>query len=591
MFGALLYLRLTSLKNRLLSRVKRLRQPKYLAGGIVGALWFWFTFLRPLGSARGAGGGARRQAMAQVAQVLPIDWLPLAAAFGAVILLLIVVLAWAVPGDTGGLLFSEAEIAFLFPAPMTRRALIHYKLISSQFAIFFTSLFFALVSNRWSFLGGNAATHAVGWWAILSTLNLHFAGAALARLRLARRGVDATRRRWFVLGGGGVILVATAAWVWGGLPAPTTGETTDFAQFTQYLVSVASHGPLGWLLWPFRLVLGPFLAADLPGFFLALGPVLLLMAAHYYLVLRMETDFEEASIALAQKRATVVAAVRSGNYRFGRGAKARRGPFRLADTGRPELAFLWKNLLSTAPYLNRRTFLWCGTAILVGCTWLRAHAEWRALSLTAGIIGLIAAGYILFLGPQLARQDIRSDLANADILKIYPLPGWQVILGELLTPAVILTSLLWLALLAAGLSFQPLGVTWLTPALRVTLAACLGALAPVLMTLQLLVPNAATLVFPAWAQSTRTRGGGIDVMGQRLIFVFGQFLVIVVVLLPAAAAAALLVFATQWLVGPVVAVMFATVAVLAVLIGEIWCALWWLGGRFEKLDLSAELRP
>jgi hypothetical protein len=39
------------------------------------------------------------------------------------------------------------------------------------------------------------------------------------------------------------------------------------------------------------------------------------------------------------------------------------------------------------------------------------------------------------------------------------------------------------------------------------------------------------------------------------------------------------------------AVILAAVAVILVLAGEIWCALWWLGERFEKLDLSSELRP
>ncbi len=39
MLGALLYLRLTSLKNLLLSRLRRLRQPKYLLGAAVGVAY------------------------------------------------------------------------------------------------------------------------------------------------------------------------------------------------------------------------------------------------------------------------------------------------------------------------------------------------------------------------------------------------------------------------------------------------------------------------------------------------------------------------------------------------------------------------
>jgi len=52
-------------------------------------------------------------------------------------------------------------------------------------------------------------------------------------------------------------------------------------------------------------------------------------------------------------------------------------------------------------------------------------------------------------------------------------------------------------------------------------------------------------------------GGGIDLMGQRLIFVFGQIFIIVLALIPAVATAGILIFATQWLFGPAIAVTFA----------------------------------
>jgi hypothetical protein len=61
--------------------------------------------------------------------------------------------------------------------------------------------------------------------------------------------------------------------------------------------------------------------------------------------------------------------------------------------------------------------------------------------------------------------------------------------------------------------------------------------------------------------------------------------------LPAALAAFALIFATQWLIGLVAAIILATVSVLVVLAAEVGCALWWLGERFERLDISAELRP
>ena len=43
--------------------------------------------------------------------------------------------------------------------------------------------------------------------------------------------------------------------------------------------------------------------------------------------------------------------------------------------------------------------------------------------------------------------------------------------------------------------------------------------------------------------------------------------------------------------GNFTAVRDLALAVRVILLAEIGCGLWWLGGRFEKFDLSAELRP
>jgi hypothetical protein len=99
-------------------------------------------------------------------------------------------------------------------------------------------------------------------------------------------------------------------------------------------------------------------------------------------------------------------------------------------------------------------------------------------------------------------------------------------------------------------------------------------------------------VATAWPAKTaiRTPAAGIDLMGQRLIFGFGQVLVVLLALIPAVIAAGLLGFIVQAFAGPAVAVAVATVAVILVLIGELWCGVWLVGRRFETLDL-VEARP
>jgi ABC-2 type transport system permease protein len=590
MLGALLYLRLTSLRNLLRVRLLRLRQPKYLVGAIVGGAYFWFFFLRRAILPATSGAGLPRGAAAEL-QALPLMFI-------AVPILLLglkrVIEAWIAPDDKPGLAFTEAEVAFLFPAPLTRRMLVHFKLLGSQVTILISSLLLGLMAARWVALGGSYLQHVIGCWVIFSTLNLHVTGAAFTVKRLIDGGVSKAWRQVAVTGVILLFLAVAAVAAWCTAPPPTPADTASPLRFVQYATHLLDTGVLAWLVLPFKIVLHPLLAADGAEFLSALGPALLLLAAHYLWVVRAETTFEEASIALAEKRTALIAAMREGKYRLGRTQpKARRQPFRLAPAGgRPEVAFLWKNLLSTSAWLRPRTAFIAAGLIFVGCNALALQPQPQGPLLIVATIAMIMAGYIAFLGPQFCRQDLRSDLAHADILKSYPLQGWQVLLGELLTPVAILSTLLWLALLAVALTLQTPHAAWLTPGLRGVATAGIAAINPLLCAIQLLIPNAAAVLFPGWMHATRHRGErGIEMLGQRIIFVLGQLVVILLALLPAALGAAALIFATSWLVGPAVSVGLTAVAVAVILAAEIAAGLWWLGGRFERLDLAAELRP
>ena len=613
MLNALLYLRLTSLKNWLRMRLLRPKQPKYLVGAIVGGLYFWFFFFRRMGNP--AGTGARRQALQQATHaisaagvVVPDNLAGLGVAIGTLILLVIVTLAWVLSLERASLGFSEAEIAFLFPAPVSRQTLVHFRLVDAQLRSLVGAAFMTLFSNRWTFLGGNAATHAVGWWLVFAAFNLHLAGVRFTLTRLADRGLTTLWRRALVVALVAVVIAVTLAlrpagqrWV--------DASSPDFIRtLGPWVLDVTGSAPLAWALWPAKLLLGPFFAETTRGFVLSLGPALLVLGVHYIWVVRSVVSFEEGSIARAEKRAAQIAAMRSGQ-RLGRvPTKGRRPPFALAGTGRPEFAFLWKNLLSTWPWLNTRVWCWCAFAIVAVATWVRLHPEMRGWLIAYGPVALILSGYTLLVGPQFARQDIRSDLTNADLLKTYPLPGWQIVLGEILAPTAILTGVLWLTLLAGAVAFFPgprafgnlppeardFLVAGLAPGSRTMLTLCLAALVPPLVMLQLFVPNAAALVFPAWFQATRQRGGGgIDIMGQRLIFFVAQMITMLIAIVPALLAGGVAVFVACFLfhLPPLVGVWLAATGVLAVLLGELWLGFQFLGARFEKLDLSSELRP
>lgn len=312
------------------------------------------------------------------------------------------------------------------------------------------------------------------------------------------------------------------------------------------------------------------------------------------MVVNSAIAFEEESVEQAEKRGTRLAAWRDGRRRLASTEpKPRRAPFDLARVARPELAFLWKNLLSTWPYFTGRVWLGAAGAIVAGGIWLRGQTEWAGMGPGLAMTATLVAGYVLLVGPHFARQDIRADLAHADILKTYPLPGWQIVLGELLTPLAILTGILWLLLLFIALMLPagPPAPAWLTPGLLIAGALGLAVLTPVLAALQLLVPNATALVFPAWFQLSRRRGGGPEVMGQRMIFFFAQLLMMVVALLPAGLfLAALFASFQHFLDAPIIGLVVGTVAAFTILVAEVAGGLWLLGRRFETLDLSAEPR-
>jgi hypothetical protein len=582
-FNALLYLYGTTLRNSLGQRVKRLRQPKYLAGAIVGGAYFYFFLFRPMFNQ----GGYRAPSLPAPADVAAL-YVPLA----ALALFVALALGWLIPSRRAALQFTEATVAFLFPAPVTRRLLIQAQLLRSQAAIFFTSFVLTLLFRRGAATGGNALTHALGWWVILSTLNLHLLGASFVREWMLDLGLNPARRR-LVIGG---ILAALVAACWfivrRTVPAPTVADAASLAGMARYAGGVLTQPPLGWVLAPFALVVKPYFAPDAGAFLAAFAPALLLLVAHYFWVVRTNVSFEEASLALAAKRAERLAARRDGRWRSGRElpTKPRPEPFALVARGWAPLAWLWKNLIALGPWARLRTWLIaCATAV-AGILWLGADpARLPALKII-GAISLVASIWLALFMPMLLRREMQQTLGQLDLIKAYPLAGWQVVLGDILTPVLLMVFAEWWLLLVATLS---LGATTANAVMSVVLgAAGAGGIAlvlPSLCGLMLCIPYAGMLYFPAWAQPVgRQSGGSVEIMGQRLIFMLGYLVVLGIAVLPAAGVGALVFFITHVFAGQAAAIVLSALLIAAVLGAELFGAVYWLGLKLESFDLANE---
>lgn len=580
MIAALAYLQYHSVKNRLVQRFTRLRQPKYLIGAIVGAAYFYFYIFRFLFAPRTRAGAATPTA-------LPMDPL-LWESIAALILFGVVFLAWLIPRERAALAFSEAEVAFLFPAPISRRGLIHFKLLRQQLGLILTVLFFTLLSTSIG-RSGHGLFRAIGWWVILFTLNLHFMGASFALTLLMDRGLANWKRRVALLG---LLLVAAGvviAWAVKALPELRMADLTDTNALVDYLKQALVSGPLPYLLYPFRLVVRPYFATDWLALGLALGPALLLLALHYVWVVRADVAFEEASVEASRRMAEKIAAARAGNLQSSGGKlKSRRDPFHLRPGGAAAVALLWKNLISAGNVFNLRMavlLLVVVASIAIALRGTATNINWVGV---LGIFACAATGWMLLVGPQILRQDLRQDLPNADLLKSFPLRGWQVVAGEILAPAVILTVIHWLLILMAAVCVGALAQGQLSGTLLLAIGFGAALVLPGFNLISLLIPNAAVLLFPAWFQAGRQGPAGLEATGQRLIFAIGQFLAFALSLIPAGIGFLIVFLLVRLVLGDAVAVALGAVVAAVALAAEVALGVLLLGRCFERFDLSAE---
>src|SRR5205085_7267652 len=133
-------------------------------------------------------------------------------------------------------------------APISRRTLIHYKLLRSQLAILFTTLFLTLLSGR-AMAGGHAWIRIAGWWLILSTLNLHFLGSSFARTLLLERGISNWQRR---IGTLGIVLAAAVVvvlWARRTMPGLDLSHIDNIDALKEYGQKVLTSGPAPFLLY------------------------------------------------------------------------------------------------------------------------------------------------------------------------------------------------------------------------------------------------------------------------------------------------------------------------------------------------------
>src|SRR5262249_23372399 len=166
-------------------QLARLRQPRYLAGTIVGALYFYFYFFRFF------LGGAPWRRMPAGGVAVPEAALSLLLLLASLAMALLAAVSWLLRSPAPRLALSEADVQFLMPAPLPGRSVVHSALLRSQLPLVFSALVTGLVFFRG--LSASGAHRVVSYWVLLSTMHFHGLGLAFSKASLRERGGAAAR--------------------------------------------------------------------------------------------------------------------------------------------------------------------------------------------------------------------------------------------------------------------------------------------------------------------------------------------------------------------------------------------------------------
>jgi hypothetical protein len=559
---------LQSFRNRIMSQLRRLRNPRYLIGAVAGAIYFYFVFLR-----RSAQHGFRGT------DAVPLAYSGLRIDFIAFIVLALAILAWAVPSDGGGVEFTESEIAFLFPAPLTRPQLLLYKGLRAQPQVLTTSIIVGLFALR--------STHFFGVWAFFTIASIYTTMVSQGRARLRLAGVNFIAR-----------LIAVAA-ILSALVMYAIHEVRQVvdpsmlkkgAQFAPAIERLFDRPVPAALLFLPKLFVNAMYPSSTLVMFRSIAAIAVLGALFAFLAGKFVVSFEEASIVASKRkldRVQLRGAQRSGRHIMFRRMRA---PF-LAPTGLPDIAIVWKNVVA----LLRISSGWAMALMIMLVAQYSIALSLHEQTVYTGIGMVLAMISALFplIGPTAFANDLRLDLSRFEVLKSYPISGERLVAAEIAAPLVVISifELLFITsaavMLSLGAGAIDVRLNFFTSA-RFIITALLVAVP--ICAMQLVLRNSVPIFFPAWAGRSKEDPRGIAFAGQRLVVLLGNLVALAVTLIPAA-----IVFlpslwvAVHWFAGHPISIAIATLPAIATIVAEIWMAIHFLGERFDELDLSNEI--
>jgi putative ABC exporter len=571
---ALRYLLFHSARNRLRGQIARLKRPRYLLAVVAGGLYFGTLLFNSRMPSPLTGSTS-----STIGQLIYTALIFVTVASG-----------WVFGSDRPALVFSEAEVQLLFPAPLSRSALVRYKVAQAQIVVLFSVIIWVVLLRR----GGTMLPfwmRAISLWIILSTLYLHRVGASLVRTSAVAHGRQGVRANAIPIAVVATVILVAGITVVRAIPAVRAALHMGGGGVA--LEQLVTSQPLAAILFPFRLLVAPLFADSAVHWLVATVPAFALMAVHYPWVTRTDAAFEEAVADAAAKRARAIAASRDTRRRpvsIAEGAVPRPW-FRLAPTGHPAVAIIWKNVLAYTRALRLTTvaILFSGI-VVIGTVVYSEVGDWSDLAQIGETLCAIPIVMLIVLGPGFVRADLRQDLLQLDQLRSYPLRGSTIVAAEIASSTMILTAMQYSLLAVAAFlsSFDVRPPVPIAPAVLIALVAL-----PTLNAIGLTVANGSALLFPGWVRLGDGRAQGIEAMGQNVLAIFVSLIITFLALIPPLFVATIVASGVSAISSRAISIWYFVPAVpvgALVAVGELWFVMKWLGRVLARTDL-AQIEP
>ncbi len=419
------------------------------------------------------------------------------ARYGPAPLLLYCLLSVVFAPSERAVYFTPAEVQFLFTGPFSHREVLIYKiLLTLSVSLPLTMLMGAIVRVRDAWLPAVLlGLFLLSAFIQLFTMAVHLvANAAGANLYTRGRKVGAVLLAVLV---GAVLLEAgrRADWQWRVL-----GEEVIETRAWQ----VAS-----WPLRSFFDVLGAerFSLALLGSLLVGLGVNAVLVGV----ILALEHSYQEASAASSARRYAAIQRMRGRSVGAEPPGGGRGSRFAL-----PDLPFLggigpvlWRQLTTAVRGLRRLVIVLVLLSVALGTLGKTANPtatpadEWVVFAMI---------GYMSVFLTALVPYDFRGDLDRIGLLKTLPVAPWRLVVGQLLTPVLLLSLVQWISV----------AVLWTMVPRQAMLAATCAVLVPVFNFLLIGLDNLLFLLFPVRIMAATP--GDFQTLGRNVLLSFGKLI-------------------------------------------------------------------